>query len=48
MEKKKDAKKSSTGRVKADNARIDRLKEQHHEHACVDRQRADQVYEGHL
>ena len=28
MEKTKDVKKSSTGRVKADNARIDRLKEQ--------------------
>ena len=28
MEKTKDAKKSSTGRVKADKARIDRLKEQ--------------------
>ncbi len=50
MEKAKDAKKSSTGRVKADNARIDRLKEQlRSTPAEVDFERVrvmEEVYEG--
>ena len=38
----------STATVKVDNARIDRLKEQHLEHAAVDRQRAYPVHDGDL
>jgi hypothetical protein len=52
MEKTKESKKSSTGQVTVDNARIDRLKEQHMTTpAQIDNERiriVSEVYEGTL